>query len=114
MTNEKESPHQVTDDHSLIGALAIGASVLAGLALCFLAFSFYAMESLPVAQSKMNRIQPGLTLAEVKSILGNPDRVYLRDDTTVHQWTYCPAFHWQMFQVHFDDNGLVTEAVLDR
>lgn len=114
MTNGNKSPCHPTLDHSLIGALAIGASVLAGLALCFLAFSFYVMESSPVAQSKMNRIQPGLTLAEVKSILGNPDHACLRDDGTVSSWTYCPAFHWQMFKVRFDREGKVTEAVLDR
>lgn len=114
MTNRNESPHHVPDDHSLIGALAFGATVLAGMALCFVAFSFYFMESLPVSQSKMNRIQPGLTLAEVKLILGNPNSVHLRDDSTVSSWRYCPAFHWQMFTVQFDREGKVTEAVLDR
>ena len=114
MSNGNEPPRHPTSDHSLIRALAISGCVLAGLALCFLTFSFYVMESPPVSLSEMNRIQPGLPLAKVQTILGNPDHACLRDDGTVSSWTYCPAFHWQMFKVHFNREGEVTEAELDR
>ena len=59
MSNGNEPPRHPTSDHSLIRALAISGCVLAGLALCFLTFSFYVMESPPVSLSEMNRIQPG-------------------------------------------------------
>ena len=114
MTNGNESPHHVPDDHSLIGGLAIGGGILIGLALCVVAFGCYVMESPPVAPSKMKLIRPGLPLADVHSLLGQPHRIVRTDDGTVSSWVYSPPLHWQIFYVRFDREGKVTESELDR
>jgi SmpA/OmlA family protein len=109
----------VPSDESRLGAallrfFAACLFILIVLFVSHVAWCYYVMESLPVAQQKMDRIQPGLSMNNVRAILGEPDRVWSSNDGKPYQWTYCPSFHWQMFQVYFDNEGQVRESVLDR
>lgn len=114
MAAENETPHRVSLGDGIGRHLKICALSMIVLAACYLAFVTYVMESLPVSRSNMDRIQPGLPLATVRSILGDPDRENLRDDGTASTWAYSPPLHWQIFYVRFDRDGYVTESELDR
>ncbi|MCX7411740.1 MAG: outer membrane protein assembly factor BamE [Planctomycetales bacterium] len=71
------------------------------------------MESLPVAQWKMDSIHLGMTREGVRAVLGPPKWAYA-DAGQDYQWKYGHESQWQMFEVTFDRNGLVSETHLDR
>lgn len=108
----------VPSDESRLSATIVrffAACIFALIALfaCFVACCYYFMESLPVAQWKMDRIHLGMTQESVRAVLGPPKWVY-SDAGRDYQWKYGHESQWQMFEVTFDRNGLVSETHLDR
>jgi hypothetical protein len=80
---------------------------------CFCGWCYYYMESLPVAQSKMDRIHPGMKKEDVRAILGPPKWVSSAAGQE-YQWKYGHESQWQMFEVRFDNSGNIAETHLDR
>jgi outer membrane protein assembly factor BamE (lipoprotein component of BamABCDE complex) len=101
--------------------LRFGATIFRSIASClfvlFMLFActcYYCMESLPVAQWKMDSIRFGMTQEDVRAVLGPPWLVYSDESGQGSQWKYGHESQWQMFEVTFDRNGLVSDTHLDR
>ena len=80
--------------------------------LVFVCFSVWCMNSFPVSQTELNRIEIGMTMQEVRGILGEPK--YIEDNYGYEEWRYSKPLMWTMVYVSFSKESVVDEIVVDR
>lgn len=91
-------------------ALMCGVVIVVAAAT-FLGFSFWAMNAPAVPRSKLASLQPGMSQAEVRQLLGEPGRRYTQDDGSA-SWAYSRGT-WAILYVYFDAQGKLTQFVHD-
>jgi outer membrane protein assembly factor BamE (lipoprotein component of BamABCDE complex) len=74
-----------------------------GVLLVILALSFAVTEGHPVATANLQRVQVGMTKADVQQILGHPN---ITEDQL---WTYMTSWTWCVVRIRFDVEGRVEE-----
>jgi len=89
--------------------LSIGAGIVLLLAppATFMAWATYVMTMPAISYSKMERLRSGMTAAEVRDLLGEPDNV-LEQSGGREQWRYCPGT-WAMYYIELDADGRITK-----
>jgi hypothetical protein len=85
--------------HWLLGTLAVVVGV-------FLAAMFFEWMENETAEAKFNKIEPGMTIVQVETLIGPPSLPSSsgRDGTTARMWCFPEQC---VFQVWFDANGKV-------
>ena len=82
--------------------------ILPLLLLGFIAWPFWAMNRPPFALSKMEKISPGMSKAEILAIL--PEPTY--DEGTT--WTYSRKNSWSIMYLYFDGSDRFLSSEYDR
>ena len=92
--------------------ILLGTGICLALALVFLVFSAWCMESLPISKDEAKQITTGMSKDEVRNIIGSPYKTYT-DNGSGEAWVYGHTFQWTGFYVDFDENGFVVDAYFD-
>lgn len=83
----------------VIGITAITVIVLVG-------FSFWVMNAPAVPLSKLARLHPGMSKADVQHLLGKPNSQVTHDDGS-ELWTYT-RMTWAILYIQFNEQGELT------
>ena len=95
-------------------ALVVGivGAALVVLFVLFMLFAWWCMESLPVPREDAARIQPGMTMDEVRSVLGSSRDMRSNPDGSA-TWYYGSPLQWSYYTVEFTKHGKVDLAQYD-
>ena len=79
--------------------------VLAGLC-------YRSMEGFPVDRNRLGEVQVGMSMKDVRRLLGEPERVDRQ--AGYESWRYTKPFMWTMVNVLFSAESVVAEVAVDR
>ncbi len=65
------------------------------------------MNGVPVPKAVAENVTPGMTMNDVRSLLGSPSNVNLKDDGSTYSWVYSRWYMWTFFSVYFRADGKV-------
>lgn len=82
-------------------------------AIAFLGFAAWSCNSPAVPLDDLNRIQVGMTKAQVQEILGEPKEEIASPDTPGSQWWYKNRFKWYALRIDFTEDGAVIRYIHD-
>jgi len=74
--------------------------ILLCVVVSLVSFTFWFMNSLPVPESKLNKLEVGMNGEQVERIIGAPN---FQEGKYV--WGYSRRFLWSSVRVHFSTNG---------
>lgn len=92
----------------IVTASKVALLAILVLLCCYLAWAFWAMESMPVSASA---VHPGMTRDEVVQAIGRPTTVNVGGGE--EEWMYASKWKWIQVYLYFKD-GKVVEVVVDR
>jgi outer membrane protein assembly factor BamE (lipoprotein component of BamABCDE complex) len=92
--------------------LLMVVSIASLMALAYMGFAFWSLESRPVSKRKMAQVHKRMHAEEVQKILGQPYKVY-RTEAGGFRWIYGSRHQWYYFYVEFSSSSNVVRFAED-